>query len=47
MEQMHAVEQIKPEITEALRCMHKDEKNPVEEGMDMLMRSDPYAFWSE
>ncbi len=47
MKQMHAFEQINPEIAEALRCLHKDEKHPVEEVMDMLMRSDLYAFWSE
>jgi len=47
MEQMHAVEQINPEITEALRSMHKDEKNHIEDIMDMLMKSDPYTLWPE
>ena len=41
---MHAVEQINPEITEALRSMHKDKKNHIEDIMDMLMKSESKHF---
>jgi rubrerythrin len=46
MEQMYLVEQFDPDLAAELRDLHEHEKRHLEEVRDMLMKSDPQAYWS-
>ncbi len=46
MEQMYLVEQFDPDLAAELRHLREHEKKHLEEIKDMLMKSDPQAYWS-